>query len=110
MIRKYWLARFSFMLALALCALAPALAQAPRNEKPESVGLSAQRLQRINRLIEQKLKDGKLVNAITMVARRGKLVHFETFGKADVEADKPLILKTNAGWLRRVFSLIRKNN
>jgi CubicO group peptidase (beta-lactamase class C family) len=25
-----------------------------------------------------------------MVARRGKLVHFEAFGKADVEADKPM--------------------
>ncbi|MFN0083959.1 MAG: serine hydrolase domain-containing protein [Blastocatellia bacterium] len=89
------------MLALAVCS--PAFAQAPRNEKPESVGLSAQRLQRINLLIEQKLKEGKLVNAITMVARRGKLVHFETYGKADVEAGKPL--KNDA--IFRIYSMTK---
>ncbi|MDX2033913.1 MAG: serine hydrolase domain-containing protein [Blastocatellia bacterium] len=103
MIRKYRLVRFSFLLAILLCALAPAFAQTPRNEKPESVGVSAARLQRINRLIEQKIKDGKLVNAITLVARRGKLVHFETFGKADVEADKPL--KKDA--IFRIYSMTK---
>ncbi len=58
--------------------------------EPESVGMSADRLDRIAQLVRRKIHDDKLVGAVTMVARRGKLVHFEEFGQADVEADKPL--------------------
>jgi CubicO group peptidase (beta-lactamase class C family) len=86
---------------LAFCAVVPAFAQTP--PKPETVGLSAERLQRINQLVESKIKDGKLVGAITLVARRGKIVHFETAGQADAENNKPL--KRDA--LFRIYSMTK---
>ena len=86
---------------LALCALNSAYAQKPVNDKPESVGVSAERLQRINQLIERKIKEEKLVGALTLVARRGKLVHLAVAGHADAESNKPL--KTDA--IFRIYSM-----
>ena len=89
------------MLLLALCAWVPAYGQKPASDKPESVGLSSERLQRINQLIERKIKEDKLVGAVTLVARRGKVVHLAVAGQADAEASKPL--KTDA--IFRIYSM-----
>ncbi|NOT63641.1 MAG: beta-lactamase family protein [Acidobacteria bacterium] len=93
----------SVALLLALCA--QVYAQKPQSDnkadKPESVGLSSERLQRINQLIERKIKEEKLVGALTLVARRGKVVHFAVAGQADVEGNKPL--KTDA--IFRLYSM-----
>lgn len=68
-------------------AILPALASAgdiPR-AKPEEVGMSTERLARIRpfmqRYIDQKLAPG----AVTLVARKGKVIHFEAIGFRDVE-------------------------
>ncbi|HEX6860505.1 MAG TPA: serine hydrolase domain-containing protein [Caulobacteraceae bacterium] len=54
--------------------------------KAENVGMSSERLKRIERFISAKYLDtGKLPCAQTMVWRRGELVHASTLGKADVE-------------------------
>ena len=58
--------------------------------EPGAVGMSRDRLERIGQMVHRQFAEDKLVAAVTMVARRGKLVHFEAFGKADVEADKPM--------------------
>ncbi len=93
------------LLLVVLFGFAPVYGQATSNPKPrpESVGLSSERLGRINQMVEQKIKDGKLAGAITLVARRGKVVHFEAFGKADVEAGKPL--KSDA--IFRIYSMTK---
>jgi CubicO group peptidase (beta-lactamase class C family) len=61
-----------------------------RSAKPEEVGMSAQRLARIapamQRYIDQQLVSG----VVTLVARRGKVVHFEAQGLADVAAGRPM--------------------
>ncbi len=92
-------------LLLALCALVPAYGQKPSSDnkadKPESVGLSSERLQRINQLIERKITEGKIVGGLTLVARRGKVVHLAVAGQADAEASKPL--KTDA--IFRIYSM-----
>lgn len=75
---------------LAVCALTYVYAQRPATDKPEAVGMSSERLQRLNQLIERKIKEEKIVGALTLVARRGKLVHLATAGHADLEANKPL--------------------
>ena len=91
------------MLLLALCAFVPASAQKSASDKPEAVGLSAERLQRINQLIERKIGEDRLVGAITLVARRGKVAHLAVAGKADVEADKPL----KADAIFRIYSMTK---
>jgi CubicO group peptidase (beta-lactamase class C family) len=90
-------------LLLTLYLLTFAYAQKPASDKPESVGLSSERLQRINQLIERKISEGKLVGAITLVARRGRLVHLAATGQADAEAGKPL--KSDA--IFRIYSMTK---
>ena len=52
--------------------------------KPEDVGLSSERLARVDTWARQLIDDGKLAGLSTMVLRRGKLVHFGTQGMADL--------------------------
>ncbi len=56
--------------------------------KPEEVGMSSDRLARLTGLIERYIDSGRLPGAVTMVARRDRLVHVETYGNMDDEAAK----------------------
>ena len=60
--------------------------------KPEKVGMSGDRLNRIKSVMQEYIDENKLPGLITMVARRGKVVHFEKYGLMD--ADKPMQLNT----------------
>jgi CubicO group peptidase (beta-lactamase class C family) len=95
------------ILWLTFFLLTFAYAQKPQSDnkldKPESVGVSSERLQRINQLIERKISEDKVVGAITLVARRGKVVHLAAAGKADVEASKAL--KPDA--IFRIYSMTK---
>lgn len=57
---------------------------------PESVGMSAERLGRIVPAMASFVEDEQVPGLITVVARRGKVVHFETYGSMDREAKKPM--------------------
>jgi len=56
----------------------------------EDVGMSSERLLRINTAMQRHIDAGDIQGAVTMVARRGKLVHFETHGLMDVAAERPM--------------------
>lgn len=56
--------------------------------KPESVGLSSQRLQNIDRLIDQHVQEKKIAGAVVLVARKGKIAYLRETGLADT--DKPM--------------------
>ncbi len=56
--------------------------------KPEDVGMSSERLQRIHEAMERRINAHDIAGAVTMVARRGRLVHFEAHGLMDIEANK----------------------
>ena len=58
--------------------------------EPEDVGLAPDRLQRIHEMIMRRVEAGDISGAVTMVARRGRLVHFEAHGLMDIEAKKPM--------------------
>jgi hypothetical protein len=58
--------------------------------KPEEVGLSADRLKRINELIDRRIAAGDISGAVTLVARRGRVVHFEAQGLIDIESKSPM--------------------
>ena len=88
--RRTLLARTVPTLLLAL--VAPALfAQAlPRAAKPEEVGLSSERLQRLTDAFQGYVKDGKLAGAVVLVARRGKVAYSGAFGQRDIETHAPM--------------------
>lgn len=60
---------------------APAGAGLPLpTSRPEDVGMSSQRLQRIAQVLRAEVEAGRLPGAVVMLARRGKLVYAEAFG------------------------------
>ena len=71
-------------------AAAKALSQAP----PAAVGLSAERLERLSAVMRQAVDDGRAAGIVTLVARRGRIVHFAAFGKQDVESGVPMARDT----------------
>lgn len=70
---------------------------------PEEVGMSAARLQRIAPVIQRWVDDGKIPGALTMIAREGKLVHFEKFGMQDVASSTPV----EFGTIFRIYSMTK---
>ena len=70
---------------------------------PHEVGLSADRLARISATAQQFIDNKKLAGAITLVARRGKVVHLETHGMMDLAANKPMRKDT----IFRIYSMTK---
>lgn len=70
---------------------------------PEDVGMSAARLKRITPVIQQWVDKGKIPGALTMIAREGRLVHFEKFGMQDVASAKPIEFDT----IFRIYSMTK---
>lgn len=76
---------------LAVCALvSAALAQEMPLAKPADVGMSGEKLAQVNAAVQKLVDEQKVAGAITVVARQGKIVHFETLGMRDVENNKPM--------------------
>ncbi len=57
---------------------------------PEEVGLSPERLERIDALQQRSIEEGEIAGGAALIARRGKVAYFRTFGMADREAKKPI--------------------
>jgi CubicO group peptidase (beta-lactamase class C family) len=57
---------------------------------PGEVGLSAERLARIDRMLEEAIREQKIPGAVALVARRGKIALHKAFGLADVTTGRPL--------------------
>jgi CubicO group peptidase (beta-lactamase class C family) len=58
--------------------------------KPESVGMSSEKLEAIEKNLGAFVENGQLPGIVAVVAREGKVVYFEAFGKRDVERDLPM--------------------
>src|SRR5215467_4835844 len=81
----------SLIAALLCMSLAvPALPESLDISKPEDVGMSAERLTRIAPLIKSHVAAKDFSGAVTLVFRKGKVVHFEAQGSMDIETSKPL--------------------
>jgi CubicO group peptidase (beta-lactamase class C family) len=74
--------------ALLLCAAA--FAQELPAAKPESVGLSSERLQRIANEVQKAVDDKRIAGMVTLVVRHGRVAWFDARGMADREAGKPM--------------------
>jgi CubicO group peptidase (beta-lactamase class C family) len=58
--------------------------------KPEEVGFSSERLQRIHELMQRNIDAGNFAGAVTLVARNGRIAHFETHGLMDLDAKRQM--------------------
>jgi len=77
-------------MAAVAAVVATGLGAAPALSKAEDVGMSAERLKRIHPMIQSHIDAKDFSGAVTLVARKGKIVHFESHGLADVEARKAM--------------------
>lgn len=59
-------------------------------ETPEDVGMSSERLGRIAPIMEDFVRDNRLPGVMTLIKRRGKIVHFDKFGLMDIKAGRPM--------------------
>ncbi|MDE3077416.1 MAG: beta-lactamase family protein [Chloroflexota bacterium] len=57
---------------------------------PEDVGMSSGRLEHVSAVVQRYIDERKFMGAVSMIARRGKVVHFRTYGNMDDEAGKPM--------------------
>ena len=63
----------------------------PTAPKPEDVGFSTERLARVHEAVAKHIEQKDVSGAVTLVARRGKIVHFEAQGLADIDGKKPMM-------------------
>ncbi len=61
---------------------------------PEEVGMSSERLKRLDRMMQDYVDEGKIAGAVGLVARKGKIAHLNAYGFSDIEDAIPM--KTDA--------------
>ena len=86
---KYLSIRFFAALALAAAASLATARDLPV-VKPESVGMSGERLARIGTWLKAEVAAGKIPGAVVLVARDGKVAYQETIGKLDPQKGAPM--------------------
>jgi len=87
---------------LTLCL--PALAAAePAMVAPEDVGMSGDRLDEISTFVRREIEAGRLSGTVTMVARGGKVVHYESAGNYGVDDERPI----DRDALFRIYSMTK---
>jgi CubicO group peptidase (beta-lactamase class C family) len=59
-------------------------------DSPENVGMSAERLARIDSMCAEAVSSGDIPGVVALVARKGKIVYHKAFGLADNESGKSL--------------------
>ena len=99
---KRYLAAPSGAVVLLLAA-SVAWAQSLPAAKPEEVGLSAQRLAKIEQVFKQEVEQGRLPGAVVMVARKGKLAYQTAVGFQDRAKDIPM----RADSIFRIYSMTK---
>ncbi|HBH50452.1 MAG TPA: serine hydrolase [Planctomycetaceae bacterium] len=78
--------------ALLVVGLTPAAAraQALTQTRPESVGLSSERLARLGRQLDEYAEKRQLAGGVALVARKGQVAYVKAFGQRDIEAGAPM--------------------
>ncbi len=76
----------------AICAFlgTATFAQELPAAKPETVGMSAERLERIGKAVQQSIDEKRIAGAVTLVVRRGHVTWFKPQGMMDREANKAM--------------------
>ena len=81
--------RLGFILLL-LPGLNVCSAEVLPTAKPEAVGLSSARLERLAKAIKQDVDQGRMPGAVVAIARKGKLAYYESFGFVDKATGTPM--------------------
>src|SRR5688572_20054940 len=80
-----------------------AASQSLEDAQPDQVGLSAERLARIDAFFTGEVRDGRLPGAVVLVVRKGRIAHFKSFGYRDKPSGAPM---TNDA-IFRIYSMTK---
>ena len=98
--------RVATLIAVALTLVSATAAWAadalPRTT-PEAVGLSSDRLKRVGQVLQREIEGKKFPGAVALVARKGKIAYFESFGVRDPNGSAPM---TNDA-IFRIYSMTK---
>ncbi len=73
-----------------MCLATLAGAQGLPTATPEEVGLSSQRLAKVGEVIKGEIAKERYPGAVVLVARKGKVAYFESFGQRDTKSGAPM--------------------
>ncbi|MDQ8186529.1 serine hydrolase domain-containing protein [Pelagicoccus sp. SDUM812002] len=79
---------------LALFSPCLSMSKPIASAKPEKLGMSSQRLERLDSVLQKMVDDGELPGAVVLVARHGQRAHLGVYGKQDIESSAPMSDKT----------------
>jgi len=82
--------RALFALLITAILTAPLLAQSLPVAKPDAVGLSQERLDRIGAAVQRAIDEKRIAGAVTLVMRRGQVAWLKGQGMLDREAGTPM--------------------
>jgi CubicO group peptidase (beta-lactamase class C family) len=91
------------VLAALLLQAGWAWSQALPIASPESVGVSSKRLEKISQAMQAEVEQKRLPGAVVMVARKGKLVYSQAFGKLNNGTDAPMQIDS----VFRIYSMTK---
>jgi CubicO group peptidase (beta-lactamase class C family) len=71
--------------------------------KPESLGFSPERLERLHAQMQQEVDQKQLAGVVTLLARHGKVAELRAYGKKDLASGAPMTTDT----IFRIFSMTK---
>ncbi len=89
-LKRPWISLIDIVLGAVLVFAATAATRDLPEVKPESVGFSSERLEGLHALLRKEVDDKQLAGAVTVLARHGKVVDFQTYGKRDLASGAPM--------------------
>lgn len=84
------------LLALALAPVllaasaGPAAAEKLPSAEPAEVGISDERLERLDAFVEEAVTQGRIPGAVVLIARDGRVAHQKAYGLADRDTGRPM--------------------
>ncbi len=88
---------------LGLSLASTSIAKEVKTAKAETVGMSSERLKMLGTLGDRYVSNGNYSGLVTLVARKGEIVHFKAHGHYGVDNDKPMEVDT----LFRIYSMTK---
>ncbi len=70
---------------------------------PEDVSMSSEELKKVDRVIQKFIDDKELAGAVTIIARKGKVIHFSAQGMQNISAAK----KMDKDSIFRIYSMTK---
>ncbi|MBL8819678.1 MAG: beta-lactamase family protein [Planctomyces sp.] len=96
-----------FIVSLFAFLQASGFAQSNPNEisvaSPADVGMSAEKLAKVDAAMDELVMQKRIAGGIVMIARHGKIAHFNTYGLRDIENDQPMEKDT----IFRIYSMTK---